>query len=410
MYKGKGKKMISVMLCLILSLTVMSGFGMLKEPRTADAATNDYTSAPELDLTGNWSSAIAINEGDVHWYKITLTETGRVNARIMSYIDSRLEWELWDADFSEKLREGYVYGGTDTSPKTISDDFILSAGVYYYKIYSYRTGSYKIYDEFLDYMVNDEGADSYDSPYNYSLGTKITGAITETDEVDWYKISINKTGYYHQTIASYFLDGRLQWELWNTDLTEEIKTGYTGSYSSETTPSAISDDIYLESGTYYIKIYENWGYIGKYIFQFDKLTKKNCNHDYNSSWYDATYFAKGYKEYVCEKCGDSYRDNYKDVKVLSQGYLYYPSVEKNTIKLSWSKVYDASGYQIRYSTKRNFKSDVVVKTVKDVDVTEKTIKKLKRKTKYYVQVRPYKKGASKTVYGKWSEKKWIRTE
>ncbi len=66
------------------------------------------------------------------------------------------------------------------------------------------------------------------------------------------------------------------------------------------------------------------------------------------------------------------------------------------------KVSDASGYQIRYSTKSNMKSskNVLAKTNK------KTLSKLKAGRKYYVQARAYKlDSAKKKVYGKWSKPK-----
>lgn len=83
---------------------------------------------------------------------------------------------------------------------------------------------------------------------------------------------------------------------------------------------------------------------------------------------------------------------------------------KGKLYLSWSTVTDAAGYQIRYSTDKSFKTGVVVKKVSGQSVSSKTISKLARKKKFYVQVRPYIKSGGKTAYGKWSVKVALKTK
>ena len=136
-----------------------------------------------------------------------------------------------------------------------------------------------------------------------------------------------------------------------------------------------------------------------------------CEHNYGSYYVDATYFSKGYRVYTCEKCGYSYKGDYSDKKLLEQGYLNsYCSTGKGKLYLSWSTVSDATGYQIRYSTDKSFKTGVVVKNVIGQSVSSKTISKLSRKKKYYVQIRPYVKEADKKAYGKWSAKMVLKTK
>ena len=96
---------------------------------------------------------------------------------------------------------------------------------------------------------------------------------------------------------------------------------------------------------------------------------------------------------------------------MEQGYLNsYCSTGKGKLYLSWSTVSDATGYQIRYSTDKSFKTGVVVKNVIGQSVSSKTISKLSRKKKYYVQIRPYVKEADKKAYGKWSAKMVLKTK
>ena len=66
------------------------------------------------------------------------------------------------------------------------------------------------------------------------------------------------------------------------------------------------------------------------------------------------------------------------------------------------------GYQIRYSTKANMKGAKYVNAGKKA--TSKKIGKLKKKTKYYVQVRTYTVSKNVKYYSKWSAKKVVKTK
>jgi len=77
---------------------------------------------------------------------------------------------------------------------------------------------------------------------------------------------------------------------------------------------------------------------------------------------------------------------------------------KKKMTVSWKKVSGASGYQIQYSIKANFKSAKKV-TVKKASKVKATIKKLKKGKKYYVRVRAYKTADGTKAYGAWSAKK-----
>lgn len=83
---------------------------------------------------------------------------------------------------------------------------------------------------------------------------------------------------------------------------------------------------------------------------------------------------------------------------------------KKSFTVKWaSKAKDVSGYQVRYSLKSSMKSSKTV-TVSSPTATSKKISKLKKKKKYYVQVRTYKKIAGTAFYSSWSTKKSIKTK
>lgn len=73
--------------------------------------------------------------------------------------------------------------------------------------------------------------------------------------------------------------------------------------------------------------------------------------------------------------------------------------------VKWKKASCAKGYQIRYSTKPSMSGAKALR----VTSKSKKITKLKAGTKYYVQVRAYKKRGHKKAYGKWSKKKSVTT-
>ena len=83
----------------------------------------------------------------------------------------------------------------------------------------------------------------------------------------------------------------------------------------------------------------------------------------------------------------------KSVKKLKRGF-----------KVKWAKRSDVSGYQVRWSLKKNMKG-AHKKTIKSAK--KRTFKKtgLKRGRRYYVQVRTFKTVNGKRCYSAWSKAK-----
>ena len=78
--------------------------------------------------------------------------------------------------------------------------------------------------------------------------------------------------------------------------------------------------------------------------------------------------------------------------------------KKGSITITFrKKVKNASGYQVVYSQKKNFKSSKS-KYYKNTNIT---INKLSKGKKYYIKVRAYAMNGKKKVYGKWSSIKTI---
>ena len=83
---------------------------------------------------------------------------------------------------------------------------------------------------------------------------------------------------------------------------------------------------------------------------------------------------------------------------------------KKQFTVKWQKhTVQVTGYQIRYSTKQNMNNAKIV-TVKGTKAVTRTIKNLKAKKKYFVQVRTYKTVNGAKFVSAWSAKKTVKTK
>ena len=85
------------------------------------------------------------------------------------------------------------------------------------------------------------------------------------------------------------------------------------------------------------------------------------------------------------------------------------STSKKKIKASWSKVSGASGYQVMWSTYKNFSKNYKTKSVK-AKYSSKTVTTAQSKKTYYARVRAYKTINGKKVYSPWSSTKKVKTK
>ncbi len=80
---------------------------------------------------------------------------------------------------------------------------------------------------------------------------------------------------------------------------------------------------------------------------------------------------------------------------------------ENCIKIKWKKVNGINGYQIQYSTNKEFKKAKKI-TIKSKTTTSKTIKNIGNSKKYYIRIRSYKKNKGKNIYSNWNKNKVIK--
>lgn len=78
------------------------------------------------------------------------------------------------------------------------------------------------------------------------------------------------------------------------------------------------------------------------------------------------------------------------------------------LKVQWKKNNNATGYEIQYSTDKNFKESVTKKTVTKKTTTSATYTNLTKGKTYYVRIRTYKTVSGKKNYSDWSTAKSVK--
>ena len=84
------------------------------------------------------------------------------------------------------------------------------------------------------------------------------------------------------------------------------------------------------------------------------------------------------------------------------------NIKKKTVKVTFKKASNAKGYQVTWSTSKNFTKQKSKTKSKYTTKTTYKIKKLKRNKKYYIKVRAYNINGHLKVFGKYSKVKKIR--
>ena len=86
------------------------------------------------------------------------------------------------------------------------------------------------------------------------------------------------------------------------------------------------------------------------------------------------------------------------------------NIKKKTIKVTFKKASNAKGYQVTWSTSKNFTKQKSKTKSKYTTKTTYKIKKLKKKKKYYIKVRAYNINGHLKVFGKYSKVKKIKVK
>lgn len=264
----------------------------------------------------------------------------------------------------------------------------------------------------------------------YAAGTKIQ---VETDKdyiftAQWKKIPVSiKISFDSQGGSSVAAKTVQEGQAYGT-LATPTKTGYTfdGWYTAKSGGTKVSAS--TKAGTTNVTLYAHWK-VNTYTVNFDKnggsnpsvksiqvaygqgygklATVKRKGYTF-SGWYTAKSGGTKISEKTTMGAGNvTVYAHWKKVSKPKTTSISSLKKGKKSFTVSYKKVKDAKGYEIRYSTNSKLKSAKTVTTKS----TKATIKKLKKNKKYYVQVRAYKLDSmNKKVYGSWSKTKNVKTK
>lgn len=89
-----------------------------------------------------------------------------------------------------------------------------------------------------------------------------------------------------------------------------------------------------------------------------------------------------------------------------------PLAAKKAFTAKWKKVTDgqASGFEVQYSTKKNFSGDKHSKKVENAKAVSAKVTGLEKGKTYYVRVRTYKVAEKETLYSAWSKRYSVKVK
>ncbi len=365
------KKLLSIVLALTLATGIFAPATAAYAAATAPQ--QDMAAAPEILLGTPYS--VTWNEQKC-WFKFTVPQKGIVTFQTTNPYTNLLDYLKMNIYLYNAGGEcvAYMSGNDETEISTTS--WGLDAGVYYIRFspeYDFGVGATSTYSVSLTPTENCEAEPNRgrDTATPMQLGVEEIGYlggeqsekenVEYDDDEDFYKVSLKKGNVYN----FYFSEEKH---------TTIVKLLGKNSEDEETWPSTDADRFCVAPGDTFVAPYTGDYYIHVYNYSFEQY------------------------QYVTKVT---------NVK-LAKTSIKSVKTKKAALTLKWKKV-NCNGYQIQYSTKKNFKGAKTLKLSKSK--TSTTLKKLSSKKKYYVRVRAYYKVKDgKAAYSGWSAVKSIKVK
>lgn len=191
--------------------------------------------------------------------------------------------------------------------------------------------------------------------------------------------------------------------------------------SITTTLGNLNPKVYLESDSKYVRynikvVAETNGIMSRLVLPADNYTVKSSNSKVMKVKKGIAYPKKSGKYTITASFNSNpnaqvkYNGNATEFKNVAVRSVSASSSKKKQMNVSWSyNIIDAEGYEIQYSTDKNFKKNTTIVTSKGNKNFKKTIKKLKSKKTYYVRVRCYiSQGNGERAVSNWSPKAKVK--
>lgn len=288
------------------------------------------------------------------------------------------------------------------------------------------------------HFTTDLNSDGKAQAETVALNTPYTRSIDSTDltDEDYFKFTALTSGIHRFTLTNTTVNAWLDYEIrkWNTD--ELVKNTNNNDVRSDiSNGNTATHDMMLEAGqTYYLKVSENRS--GNYTFMINNQSVKkitmvssknlqvdqsftlnpvvspsnafNQNIEYKSSNGDvATVSSEGVvrayrpgSAVITATAEDGSNVSAKCtiyVSPYAPGTPYLSKATSTTIKMTWSSVYNASGYYIYRKSGKSWKK------IGSTNNATFTVKKLKKATGYQFRVAAYKSMDGKKYVSKLSQ-------
>lgn len=326
---------------------------------------NDSYAAANKVILGETYKGVISNDDDKDYYKIVAPENGKLDVVFKhTYEDSDSGWKVSLVHYSDGSYEEVSACNVelcDNEKVTLPFIGARKGDVYYVVVqrrpyYNLTDAEYKFTTSFKkSNLIEKENNNSYATATKVELNKTYSGIINQSGDKDYYKLEIPTPGTLSIKFGHEFQDTS---NYWNVYIYEYIN----GEYRQIVETSVDQDD----------------GKIQK-IADLTAPSKTNC--------------------YVVVEEGSNVHSGSDGYKLKISYNLYTPSNLKakksdKSIKLSWNKSKDVSGYEVYYKTSKNGKYKKLATTKSN----SYTLKKASSGTTYYFKVRAYKKSGNKKYY------------
>lgn len=381
----KINKIISMIISLIMLLSVFSIPGIsafaTDYEKYVPEAQNNFETAPTLVLNQSDTfyryRGIYLYEGKKYYvsesqktYKFIPTKSGYYQIDVTVNSNNTSYYVVWGKNYNKKNNTFEMVGSSDGFIET-------NSGVKNNRAAAYLTAG-KTYYAVIDTFVDNYDIEPETNKVKHTI--KITNH-THDYNVDIYHGTYQTTAYYDCKICDKY---------------------YSSVFCA---PSSMT-----LSATSYI-------YDGK--IKKPSVTVKDSNGKVISSSYYTVSYSSDRKNVGKYKVTVKFKDVYSGYKSISKTFTIKPkstSISKLTagkkqFTVKWNKqATQTSGYQIQYSTDKNFSKNNKTVTITKNTTTSKTISGLSGNKKYYMRIRTYKKINGETYFSSWSKTKYITTK
>lgn len=280
-----------------------------------------------------------------NWFKVILPYDGRLIGNFLS--DKPCSFSI----------NGMSMKSNDA--QEVSSETWLKKGTYYIQIVQKDSYIYGSYSFSLSLTQPDgynevDNNDSIDDAQELELGSTAIGAIVKDDEADWYKINLPNCGKFTSDFAGSFSMG-------GANLFDSNGQQVNGFY-----------DLWLQKGTYYIKVFSSQPYVGSNTYNGsyslscrlyipDKYNEIENNDTYNAA--QELVLGEQYNSvYALNDNADWYKFNMPDDGKIKCNF-YYPVKET----MCSFEIYNDKLEAVKYPVEEINYSYEIFKTLKKGD-------------------------------------------